>query len=239
MPASEKFRIGGVLGGMGVDVTGELLDRVIALTDAEREQDHIPLLINHNPGVPDRTGAILHGGADPLPHLRDAVDRLVRAGAAFIGIPCNTAHYFYDALQADTPVPIIHMLRETVSECLRVRPGLRTVGILATTGTVRSGLYQELFEAEGVALRVPEDADQEAVMNGIMAIKARRDLPPIRQSMLDVSTRLVESGAGLILIGCTDISVAVKEGDLETPIVDALTVLARSIIRRATESAHE
>ena len=98
------FKRGGILGGMGVDVTAELLRRIIDATGAAREQDNLPLVVDHNPTVPDRTEAIVRGGANPLPAMKASLARLVQAGADFIAIPCNTAHHYYTQLQAATPV---------------------------------------------------------------------------------------------------------------------------------------
>jgi aspartate racemase len=226
----------GILGGMGPDVTVEMLNRILAQTPAAKEQDHIPLLVNHNPRIPDRTAAIVHGGEDPLPHLLGSIDALVRAGADFIAIPCNTAHFFYDEMQAASPAPIIHMPRETVARCTEVQPGLKRVGLLATTGTVHSRLYQDLFEKEGVQLVPPSESRQQTVMDNIMAIKAREALPPITKSMLAVADSLVSDGAELVLVGCTDISIVVKEGDLSVPVVDALSVLVDRVIGEALVS---
>ncbi|MBN2308667.1 MAG: amino acid racemase [Candidatus Hydrogenedentes bacterium] len=224
----------GILGGMGVDVTGEMIRRILDATEAKREQDHLPLLINHNPRIPDRTAALLGGGEDALPALTASVAVLARAGADFIAIPCNTAHYYYDAIQAATPVPVLHMLKASVSQCAVVQPGA-AVGLLATTGTVRTGLYQGLLADAGLALHVPDEADQDRVMAGIEAIKSRHGLKAARRDMLAVAARLISAGAGVILVGCTDISVVVRDGDLAVPAVDALSVLAELIVRTARE----
>ena len=138
--------------------------------------------------------------------------------------------------QASTDAPIIHMLRETVAHCLEMKPELKRVGLLATTGTVHSGLYQGLFEEEGVELLPPGEVEQQTVMDNILAIKARESLEPIRDSMLGIASSLISDGAELVLVGCTDISIVVKEGDLSVPVVDALSVLVERVVREALES---
>ena len=108
----------GILGGMGIDVTAELLTRIINATNAKREQDHIPIIINHNPKIPDRTQAILYGGENPVPFLKTSLDLLVKAGVDFIAIPCNTFHHWYDEMQKHISVPIIHMINRVVEKCV-------------------------------------------------------------------------------------------------------------------------
>lgn len=228
-------RLCGILGGMGIDVTAALLERIIDRTPAAREQEHLPLIINHNPRIPDRTAALLDGGEDPLPHLVRSLAMLERAGAAFIAIPCNTAHHYYDAMREAVSVPIIHMLRETALRCLETAPGLRCAGLLATSGTVRTGLYQRCFAEHDVEVLSPADALQAEVMGHIMDIKARKPVEPLRAGFASVAEHLVQRGAEVIILGCTDISLAVRAEDCQVPVVDSLSVLADTVVQWAQE----
>jgi len=94
----------GVLGGMGPMATVDFLKKLVEATPAARDQDHLGVMVAQAPGIPDRTGAILGEGPDPLPAMTIALRRLEAAGATRIAIPCNTAHHWHGALQALTPV---------------------------------------------------------------------------------------------------------------------------------------
>ncbi len=231
-----NWKTAGILGGMGIDVTAELLTRIIDATGAEKEQDHIPVIINHNPKIPDRTQAIVYGGEDPLPLLKSSLEVLTKAEVAFIAIPCNTAHYYYDAMQEATSIPIIHMLKEVVNKCLSIKSDLKNVGVMATKGTVNTGLYQKLFLEKKVNVILPNKNDQEIVMNNIMRIKARENLTNVTRDFVRIANELISYKAEIIILGCTDISLAIKDGDLEVPIVDSLSVLAEKVVNLALRS---
>ena len=228
-----KEKIAGILGGMGIDVTAELLTRIIDATVAAKEQDHIPVIINHNPKIPDRTRAIVYGGEAPLPLLKSSLEMLTKAGVDFIAVPCNTVHYWYDEMQKHVSVPIIHMIGEVVEKSLSIKNGLKKAGLLATTGTVKIGLYQGMFAEKGIKVILPNDDDQTVVMKNIMRIKAREALSDIRQDFVRIAQGLIARNAEIIVIGCTDISLAMKDGDLEAPIVDSLSVLAEKTVHMA------
>lgn len=106
---------------MGIDVTAELLTRIIDLTGVQKERDNIPVVINHNPKIPDRAQAIAYAGENPLLALKTSLDLLVKAGVDFVAMPCNTAHYYYDEIQKHTPVPIINMIEVVVEKSLSIK----------------------------------------------------------------------------------------------------------------------
>jgi len=232
---AEKYfkKIPGVLGGLGIDVTAEFLARVIDATGAEKEQENIPMIINHNPAVPDRTSAILYDTEDPLPSLKSSLEVLEKAGAGFIAIPCNTAHYYYDALQEHVSVPIIHMVREVALRILTLDKPAGCTGLMATTGTVRTGLYQKQFKSKGIDILLPDGDDQDRIMKNIMVIKSRRNTSAIRQEFIRDAKKLADRGARAIVVGCTDISLAIKDGDVHVPIIDSLSVLAEKTVQMA------
>src|SRR5512146_3048194 len=135
--AQKAEKIVGVLGGMGPEATIELFAQIVRRTKAARDKDHLRVLIDNNPKVPDRTRAILHGGESCLPELVRSARSLKRAGADFIVIPCVTVHYFHGALQKRTSLPVLHIVEETVKRIRRRHAGVRRVGLLATIGTIR------------------------------------------------------------------------------------------------------
>ncbi len=139
----------GILGGMGPLATADLYRKIIEHTRADRDSEHIRVYIDGNAAIPDRTAAILHGGEDPVPEMLSALRHLEACGADCIIMPCNTAHYFLPRLREQTALPILDMQRITAAVCRERFPG-KTAAILATDGTVQSGLYDRALDAEGV-----------------------------------------------------------------------------------------
>jgi len=133
----------GVLGGMGPEATADLFRKIIKNTEAMRDQDHLRVLIDSNPKIPERTAAIVGSGESPLPMMIDTARNLERAGADFIVIPCVTVHYFIEGLREGIAVPVVSIIEEVTGEIDRRLPAVRQVGLMATTGTIRAGLFQD------------------------------------------------------------------------------------------------
>ncbi|HET6780529.1 MAG TPA: amino acid racemase, partial [bacterium] len=114
----------GVLGGLGPWATLDLFEKILTLTPAAKDQDHLRLIIDNNPKIPDRSPAILGTGEDPTPALVETARNLERAGADFIVIPCNTAHFFYDAVRRAVSIPVLHIMDEVAASAGDAVPGL-------------------------------------------------------------------------------------------------------------------
>lgn len=221
----------GIIGGMGPLATADLFEKITLHTRASCDQEHLRVFIDSNTGIPDRTAAILRGGADPVPALTASARGLARQGAELLLMPCNTAHYFYDAVQAAVSVPVLHMIRLTV-RALDER-GVKTAGLLATDGTVQTGIYQRCFEGAGIRLLTPDQAGQRAVMEMIyQGVKAGRrdyDASAARQAM----EALLDRGAETLVLGCTEMPLAVKLYGIALPATDPTLELALAAIRQA------
>jgi len=227
------LKVIGILGGLGPEATAELFIRIIKATPAKRDQDHIPIIIFNNPKIPDRTAAILYGGESPLIELIKTAQRLERAGADFIIMPCNTAHYYYDELKSSVKIPFLNMIELTAEYVAKVYPNVKFVGLLATTGTVKTGLYQKFFEKYGFKIIVPSDEDQRIVMSGIYDGVKAGNLDLGRKLLLDIANKLIDKGSELMILGCTEVSVVIKSGDLRVPVVDPLQILAEEAVKFA------
>ncbi len=221
----------GILGGMGPSATVELLRRIIKVTPAECDQDHLRVVIDSNPKIPDRTSAILGQGESPVPLLITAAKNLERAGADFIAIPCNTAHYWLSDLQKAVSIPIVDMINETTSLIAAHRPPLRKIGVLATAGTLSTGLYQGAFARKGLQVLVPAAEEEETVMRAIHAIKAGDHT--VRGEVIEVAEHLIASGAEGIIPGCTELSLVISPDSLSVPVFDPLTILAERAVTLA------
>lgn len=221
----------GIIGGMGPLATADLFEKITLHTRASCDQEHLRVFIDSNTGIPDRTVAILRGGADPVPALTASARGLARQGAELLLMPCNTAHYFYDAVQAAVSVPVLHMIRLT-ARALDER-GVKTAGLLATDGTVQTGIYQRCFEGAGIRLLTPDRTGQRAVMEMIyQGVKAGRrdyDASAARQAM----EALLDRGAETLVLGCTEMPLAVKLYGIALPATDPTLELALAAIRQA------
>jgi aspartate racemase len=266
-PAARKPTLG-VLGGMGAMATVDFLRKLVEATPAERDQEHIPLIVRFCPEVPDRAAALAGAGPSPQPALVAAAVELAAAGAQALAIPCNTAHYWYDALCAAVPIPILHIVDAAVAELQRrgmsppgrpkgespsapregspmFPPGRPKgespsapreggpvsgpVGLLATSGTVHAAVYPQ--RAPQLRWVVPSAAElDKLVMPGIRAVKAQR-LAEGRALLGAAAEALVARGARVIVLGCTEVPVALDptadaERLLGVPLLDATAALA-------------
>ena len=221
----------GIIGGMGPLATADLFEKIVGHTKAACDQEHLHVVIDSNTNIPDRTAALLHGGADPLPELAKSAGRLEKMGADVLIMPCNTAHNYYDGIAAAVSVPVLHMVRLTAQAL--VERGVKKAGLLATDGTVRTGIYQRSFEGSGVELLTPDEAGQRAVMEmiyqGVKAGDMAFDAQPARQAM----ERLLAAGAEVLILGCTELPLAVKLYGIALPAVDPTLELALEAIRFA------
>jgi len=233
---SEK--IIGILGGMGPEATADLYLRIIKATPVKRDQDHPRIIVYSNSKVPDRTAAILGTGPSPMPELIRAGKRLEEAGADFIIIPCNTAHYFIDQLQKELRVPILHMIRLSAGKAKADYPKVKKAGLLATDGTVKSGLYKQAYGDVGIEILEPNPEKQADIMKAIYQCVKAGNLIDGGLLLRGVANDLIAVGAEMIICGCTEVSLVLKEGDLSVPILDPLQVLAEAAVAEALPKEH-
>ena len=228
-------RIIGILGGMGPLATADLYTKIIQSTPATRDQDHLHVIIDADPTVPDRSAYLRGLGPDPMPKLTAGAQRLERIGAAFIAIPCNTAHAFLPALRERVTIPILDMVAETAAHVRANHPQVRRVGILATQGTIEIGLYHAALRAEGLEPLHPVAGDQDRyVTAAIAAVKAGDTAPEVGALLAEAGRRLAAAGAEVLLAACTEIPLALSAAMVPVPLVDPTQVLAAAAIREAT-----
>jgi aspartate racemase len=226
----------GIFGGMGPEATARFFTHIIELTPAETDQDHIPTLIYSLPQVPDRTESIKRNDPSIIPWIIEGVTRLEIAGASFIAIPCNTVHYYFDQMQEAVQIPILHMIRETVTEIRENHAGAVKVGLLATEGTIESGLYENELEKSGLTAILPDQRiEKEKVMKAISGIKSGSDFRINQDLLAEAAMHLLDRGAELILLGCTEIPLAFDPRKVDVPVIDASRVLAGRSVRLYTE----
>ena len=231
--AEKTQKVAGVMGGMGPDATVDFMAKVIALTGSARDQDHIHMIVDQDPTIPSRQLAIREGLPDVTVALGAMAKRLEDAGADFLVMVCNTAHVFLDAVHADTSIPLISIIDESVREIDRICPDARKVGVMATEGCLNTGIYQDAITASGREALVPEGTDLEELMDLISAIKAGNQGEDIRQAMQASANALADQGADVIIAGCTEIPLVFEGENCTVPVISSTHVLAERTLELA------
>ena len=222
----------GILGGMGPAATYDLGMKILNNTEAHCDQDHIHVIIDNNTNISDRTAAILHGGADPLPEMLKSAKLLEEAGADFLIMPCNTAHYFYDSVCDGVGIPVLHMPRETAARLKE--QGIKKAAVLATDGTCQSGIYGDALREAGIETVYPSEEMQKVVMSLIYDyVKAgKTDFTGLDIDGIVSDVR--DKGAEILILGCTELPIAFGIiGDTGLPVIDPTNVLAAAAVKAA------
>ena len=202
-------KIIGIIGGMGPLATADLFEKIIHATDAARDQDFPHVIVDCNTDIPDRTAAIIMGGEDPVPQLVRSANTLAAAGADVLIMPCNTAHWFYEDLCLRTHLPVLHMLRLTADHLERM--GVNAVGLLATDGTIQTGIYENLLSGRGIRVIKPDAPGQRRVMSAIY-------------------DGVIAQGAECFVLGCTELPIVFAQCELPYPVADPTQILAEAAV---------
>jgi aspartate racemase len=229
------MKIIGVLGGMGPEATADFFFQLVAADPCAKDQDHVHIIIECDPSIPDRTAFILGKGIDPLPALVRAAQRLEVAGAQIAGIPCMTAHSFLPRLRASATLPFISALEAMEAALSTEYPGIERLGILGTAGSKAAGIYEKNFPDRHILW--PDEATQHSkVMEAIYGprgIKAGfRDNYP-RGLLLEAAAALKAQGAQGIVAGCTEVPLVLSQEYVDIPFIDPMRILARALIAAA------
>jgi aspartate racemase len=220
---------------MGPESTIALMRKVVALTPAPKEQEHLRMLVDNRPEIPDRTDYISGKGPSPLPLLQDSARLLSKAGADLIAIACNTAHYFIGEIREVVDVPVPDMLQLLANELEeRYPPGAR-LGLLATSGSLRGGLFEKYLG--DFSLVIPSERVQgELVMDAIYGkegIKTGGDMGANRRKLLQAVESLKMGNPRCIIAGCSEVGLALEGVSVEIPVVNPLDILAGEIVAMA------
>ena len=228
----KREKIVGILGGMGPEATVDLMQRIIRLTPALDDADHIRCIVDNNPKVPSRIKAIIEGdGEDPGPCMADMGRRLESWGADFLVIACNTAHYYYDAVQQAVNIPVINLIDLVASHVKANYPNQRKIGILASPAVAMTGLYTQRFSRLGIEDVWPDPDHQAQLLSVIKEIKKGNTSETVRDDYKNVYENLMKKGATLLIIACTELSAL--GGKLPIKALDAAEILALEIVHVA------
>jgi aspartate racemase len=221
----------GILGGMGPLATADFYRKIILATPARRDQEHLRVVIEADPSIPDRSAFLQGVGPDPLPALTRGAQRLVVAGADFIAIPCNTAHAFLPALREAVALPFLNIVTEAAARVRLDYPAVRRVGIMGTESTISTGLYHAALREQGLEPLQPEAAGQALVSAAIAAVKGGDTSPETTELLLTAGRGLVAQGAEVLLAACTELPIVLLPGMLPVPLLDPTTILAEAAVR--------
>jgi aspartate racemase len=219
----------GVLGGMGPAATADFLAKLVAATPAEADQDHLPVIAQSIPTIPDRSRAILGDGPSPLPALSAGLARLRTAGATLAVMPCNTAHFWFDALADE--LPMLHIVDAIVAALVRRGIAGGPIGLLATGGTIAAGIYPRRLAGTAFTILSPPPEDQATCVEAaIRAVKAGR-LDEARRALHPAVGRLRARGVQATVLGCTELPLVLPPGSAaDHPLVDSTAALAQACV---------
>lgn len=228
-----KEKVVGILGGMGPEATVDLMSSIIKATHAEHEEDHLRIIVDNNPKMPSRQDAIIHGTESPVPAMVETAKNLQNAGADFVIIGANTAHYFYDEVSAQVDIPFLHIIDETIKEIQNVLPNVKKVGVLATNAAVQAHLYDKSCDKFGVEIIPASDTMQNQIHDAIFDFKYNSLSPKNIQWATEVAEYLIKEGAEALIMGCTEIPLILREVAFGVPVVDPNEIIAKVAVAYA------
>jgi len=220
----------GVIGGMGPLATCTFFEQVIRLTKADKDQEHIHIIIDNNTNIPDRTDYILGKGPDPRPELIRSAIKLESMGAEYIAIPCNTAHYFYEDIVKFTKAKVLNMIEETAAHLKANYKDQKDFLLLATRGTYEAKIYKKVFNRYQLNIIEPDEKDKDKIMGWIYGVKS---------SVFDVTAKDFEVLINKynhdenipVILGCTELSTLAEMIKISRNYVDPLYILAQRCVQ--------
>lgn len=225
-----KEKLLGVIGGLGPLSTAHFMELVVKMTGAKVEQENVDMIVYNFPSIPDRTEYILgYYRKNPFHGLLYVGNALAQQNVDLIAIPCITAHYFYDELSSQLEVPIINAVTETVRHLKE--NGIRKAGVMATEGTICSGLFSRELEKHGIEAVCPSP-ERQADVTHLIYQNIKKNLPPEMDRFRRVEEELQSHGAEAIILGCTELSLIKRDHTLNPGFLDAMEVLAQQTVLR-------
>lgn len=221
----------GVIGGMGPYATLAFFQALLDRTPCTKDWDHLHIIIDNNPKIPSRTRAFLYDEADPVPMMVASANHLRDAGADIVALPCNSAHYFLPRVIQQTQIPFIDMIDATCHEL--VTANAKVVGLLAGEVTVRGRLYEKRLDPQGVRVLQVTDEEQALVRDVIEDVKQNRSGESTQAKMNTLVQILESRGADTIVLGCTELPMAMHGVSPRCRVVDSMGVLADAVVNTA------
>lgn len=216
---------------MGPLATVDLFNKIVLNTSAKSDSDHIHILIDNNPQIPDRTKAIVEHKESPIPYIVESANKLIKMGADFLIMACNTSHYYYNDISDKCCVPILNMIEETMKHIHD--NGIKELFLFATTGTIATGIYSFYAELYNIKVYLPNSFEQQLIMdliyNGVKNNNCKFDSNPIQ----NLISKICVNDKKQILLGCTELPIAIKMYDLKGAFIDPTYIIAKKAIEYA------
>lgn len=220
----------GIIGGMGPEATSDLFLKIIKNTPAKKDQEHIPIVIDNFPQIPDRTAFLKGMGVSPLPFLLESVKRLEKCDVNYLCMPCNTAHYFADKIKASTPIPFVSIVETALESIISADKKYTKIGLMATDGTFIGKVYHRVFEENGLKINDFNSELQNSIMESIYLVKSglKKEASEI---FVKTYMEIIDDGYDCLIAGCTEIPVLFPFVDLSlSDVYDATDLLARKVV---------
>jgi len=230
-----REKILGIIGGMGPEATAQLYMKMIKATKVKRDQDHFRIIIDSNPKIPDRTKAILGLGESPVPYIIETAKNLEKMGVDIACIPCMTSHYFFDEIQAGIEMKIMNAFEELNNYLQKNFEGIVKIGVLATTGTRNTKIFEKYLKDMEIIYpdeRFQSDYVMEAIYGEGTGIKSGVTEGRPVELLIEAGNNVIEKGAEVVILGCTEIGLVLKKDSLSKPSVDPMDVMAEFMVRR-------
>ncbi len=228
-----KDNLVGVIGGMGPDATVDFMSRVLRETPAKADQDHVRMVVEHNPRIPSRQSAMRGDGENPGPVIAAMAVRLEAAGVDFLVMPCNAAHAWQSDIEAATDIPFVSIIDESVRSALNRSSDESAVGLMTTPGCITAGLYQQALMDAGrpVVIQTPEELAE--TMSLVERIKGGDQSEEVAVALQNLATRLIERGAKVLIAACTEFPLVLNESMFDVAFVSSTDVLAKKTVALA------
>ncbi|MGE0044380.1 MAG: aspartate/glutamate racemase family protein [Hyphomonadaceae bacterium] len=218
----------GIIAGLGPAAGADFFEKLVRATPATRDQDHLRVLIDSNPHIPDRNAAIEGRGPSPGPALAETARNLECAGAEVVVMACNAAHRWQSDIEAALTVPFLSMVDASAEAAART--GARRIGILAADACVKAQLYPNaLARARLEAVELPPDR-QADLMALIYAVKRGETRTDLLEPMLELAESLVADGAEALIAGCTEVPIVLEAGDVSVPFISSTDALIAKVL---------
>jgi len=230
---AEKDKLIGVIGGMGPDATVDFMSRVLRETPANTDQDHVRMVVEHNPRIPSRQLAMRGEGENPGPVLAAMAARLEASGAEFLVMPCNLAHAWQSDIRAATSIPFVSIVDESLCSALSRSDDGYAIGLMTTPGCFASGLYQQALSDAGrpAIMQTPDELSE--TMSLVERIKGGDQSVEVAEGLKNLANRLVDRGARVLIAACTEFPLVLNESMFDVAFVSSTDVLAKKTVALA------
>ena len=223
----KQCKIPGVLGGMGPEATVDFMSRLLRMNPAATDQEHLRLLIDHNPQIPNRHAAIAGKGPLVGPLLAGMAAGLERAGADFLVMTCNTAHAFQADIEQAVSIPFLSMIDMVLADLNNAYPAVQNVGVMAADGCLDAELYQAALSAGKRRSILWNHEERQQFMHAVYRIKSGVLDQSVRASLLKLGESLQGRGAEVLIAGCTEIPLIIEPSDFTIPLLSSTDILVR------------